>query len=103
MRARCQSTGEHSIAIVSIEQLYPFPVEELTAAIKDFRKVRDIVWVQEEPANMGALTYVVPRIELLLGGRPIRTVKRSASASPATGSARAHSIEQKTLLSVALG
>jgi 2-oxoglutarate dehydrogenase E1 component len=103
LRDRRQSTGERSIAIVSIEQLYPFPVEELNAAIEDFRNVRDIVWVQEEPANMGALTYVVPRIELLLGWRPIRTVKRSASASPATGSARAHSIEQKTLLSLALG
>jgi len=58
------------------------------------------VWVQEEPANMGALFFVQPRIERLLR-RPIRSVKRSASGSPATGSAKAHTLEQQTLLTLA--
>jgi 2-oxoglutarate dehydrogenase E1 component len=57
--------------------------------------------VQEEPANMGALFYVVPQIAPVTGGRPVRSVKRSASASPATGSAKAHELEQKTLLMLA--
>jgi 2-oxoglutarate dehydrogenase E1 component len=57
--------------------------------------------VQEEPANMGALGYIFPRLEHLARGRPVRSVKRSASASPATGSAGAHELEQKAILSLA--
>ena len=64
-------------------------------------KAREIVWVQEEPANMGALFYVLPRIEHYIQGIPVRSVKRSASASPATGSAKAHELEQKTLITLA--
>jgi 2-oxoglutarate dehydrogenase E1 component len=58
--------------------------------------------VQEEPANMGALFYVLPRLERLAqaANLQVRSVKRSASASPATGSAKAHDLEQKTLLSL---
>jgi 2-oxoglutarate dehydrogenase E1 component len=62
---------------------------------------RDIVWVQEEPANMGALFYVLPRLKHIANERPVHSVKRSASASPATGSAKAHEVEQKTLLALA--
>ena len=61
---------------------------------------RSVVWVQEEPANMGALSFVQPRLERLTG-KPIRSVKRSASGSPATGSAKAHGIEQQTLVTLA--
>jgi 2-oxoglutarate dehydrogenase E1 component len=50
---------------------------------------------------MGALFYVIPQIAPVTGGRPVRSVKRSASASPATGSAKAHELEQKTLLTLA--
>ena len=53
------------------------------------------------PANMGALFYAQPLLERAAGGRPVRSVKRSASASPATGSAKAHELEQKTLLTLA--
>ncbi|PYX79455.1 MAG: hypothetical protein DMG66_04045, partial [Acidobacteria bacterium] len=58
--------------------------------------------VQEEPANMGALSFVLPRLERASGGRKVRSIKRSASASPATGSAKAHEMEQKTLITLAL-
>ena len=54
-----------------------------------------------EPANMGALGFVLPRLHQLAGGRPVRSVKRSASASPATGSAKAHEIERNTLIHLA--
>jgi 2-oxoglutarate dehydrogenase E1 component len=87
-------------AILFLEQLYPFPERELEAALGAHPGARDVVWVQEEPANMGALFFVQPRIERLLR-RPIRSVKRSASGSPATGSAKAHTLEQQTLLALA--
>jgi hypothetical protein len=59
--------------------------------------------VQEEPANMGALSFVTPRLARLVHGRPVLSIKRSAAASPATGSAKAHELEQKTLINIALG
>ena len=59
------------------------------------------MWVQEEPANMGALSYMLPRLKFVTDERPVHSVKRSASASPATGSAKAHDVEQKTLLALA--
>jgi 2-oxoglutarate dehydrogenase E1 component len=88
-------------AVVFLEQLYPFPKEEVSALLDRHREVRELLWVQEEPANQGALFYAVPRLERLAGGRRVRTVKRSESASPATGSAKAHALEQKTLLQLA--
>jgi len=61
----------------------------------------DIVWVQEEPANMGALFYMLPRLRHIAGSRPVLSVKRSASASPATGSTKAHELEQRALIALA--
>jgi 2-oxoglutarate dehydrogenase E1 component len=92
-----------STAIVFVEQMYPFPEVELQAELDRHPNARDIVWVQEEPANMGALAFVQPRLEHLTHGKPVRTVKRSASASPATGSHGAHEMEQHTLLNLAFG
>src|SRR6267378_3425482 len=93
--------GENETAILFLDQLYPFPKEELRAEIARHPNAREIVWVQEEPANMGALSYVLPRIRHYIQGIPVRSVKRSASASPATGSAKAHELEQRTLLTLA--
>jgi 2-oxoglutarate dehydrogenase E1 component len=59
--------------------------------------------VQEEPANMGALSYVQPLLKRIAGDRRLLTVKRTAAASPATGSAKAHELEEKTLIDLALG
>ncbi|HKS76886.1 MAG TPA: 2-oxoglutarate dehydrogenase E1 component, partial [Terriglobales bacterium] len=88
-------------AIIFLEQMYPFPEEELTVAIDRHSSARDVVWVQEEPANMGAMSHVMARLRKASGNRPVLSVKRSASASPATGSAKAHELEQKTLLTLA--
>ena len=88
-------------AIVFLEQMYPFPEAELQAEFDRHQSAREIVWVQEEPANMGALWFVMPRLRRLAKGRPARSIKRSGSASPATGSAKAHELEQKTLLALA--
>jgi len=93
---------ERRVAIVRIEQLVPFPEEEVGRELERLAGAREVVWVQEEPANMGALRFVRPIVQRLAGDRRITTVKRSASASPATGSAKAHAIEQQALLELAL-
>ncbi|HKI86721.1 MAG TPA: 2-oxoglutarate dehydrogenase E1 component [Thermoanaerobaculia bacterium] len=101
LRAEREKRGDRQTAILALEQLYPFPDEALGTELDRFRDARDIIWVQEEPANMGALAFVMPRLEPISRGRHLRSVKRSASASPATGSAKAHQLEQKTLLTLA--
>jgi len=92
----------NDIAITFVEQMYPFPEADLTAELQRHPNAREIVWVQEEPANMGALNYMLPRLRHLAGEKHVLSVKRSASPSPATGSAKAHDVEQKALLSLAL-
>jgi 2-oxoglutarate dehydrogenase E1 component len=101
LRKARQELNDTAVGIVSLEQIYPFPEEQLRESLDSFADAQEIVLVQEEPANMGAFTFLLPRLMDLAGGRPVRSVKRSASASPATGSAKAHAIEQKTLLSLA--
>jgi 2-oxoglutarate dehydrogenase E1 component len=101
LRVERKKRKDLSTAVVFVEQLYPFPDADLTAELARHPSARDIVWVQEEPANMGPLFYVLPRLRRIAGDRPVLTVKRSASASPATGSAKAHEVEQKTLLALA--
>ena len=103
LRGERRRRKDTSTAIFFLDQLYPLPRTEITAAIAEHPHAREIVWVQEEPANMGALFYVLPRLERLAkaSGLNVRSVKRSGSASPATGSAKAHELEQKTLLALA--
>ena len=93
---------DSTTGIVFVEQLYPWPEAELTAEVARHPEAREIVWVQEEPDNMGALSFVVPRLRRLFPERKVLSIKRSAAASPATGSAKAHDLEQKTLISLAL-
>ena len=97
LRAERQRRGDESTAVVVLEQLYPFPEAALAAELARHAG-GELVWIQEEPANMGALLFVQPRLEQLSGGRFVRTVKRSASASPATGSMKANQLEQAALL-----
>jgi 2-oxoglutarate dehydrogenase E1 component len=101
LRDERKKRKDDSTAIVFLEQMYPFPEAELSAELERHASARDIVWVQEEPANMGAMPYVLPRLRHIAGERHVLSVKRSASASPSTGSAKAHEMEQKTLLSLA--
>jgi 2-oxoglutarate dehydrogenase E1 component len=101
LRGERKRRGDTNTAILFLDQLYPFPKNELLAEMARHPNAREIVWVQEEPANMGALSYVLPRIRTFFPDIQARSVKRSASASPATGSAKAHELEQKTLLTLA--
>ena len=87
------------VAIVRVEQLYPFPEKELRQALEVYPEAVPVAWVQEEPMNMGAWRFM--RITLgqkLFGRHPFWGVCRPASASPATGSAGAHKKEQELLL-----
>ncbi len=94
------------VAVIRVEQLAPFPTRTLSAEFKKYSKA-DVVWCQEEPQNMGAWTFVAPRIEDALGdikhaaARP-RYVGRKASASTSTGSAKTHQREQAALVKTAL-
>ncbi len=101
LRAERAAQGAMDRAIVTIEQFYPFPQTELAEALRAFPETAKIVWVQEEPTNMGALAYVRPRLKSAAGGRHVTSIKRFESASPATGSAKAHALEQRALIKLA--
>ncbi len=101
LKAERKKRKDNSTAIVFLEQLYPFPEKELAAEFARHGESGDIVWVQEEPANMGALFNMLPRLQRIAGQRHVMSVKRSSSPSPASGSAKAHEVEQKTLLTLA--
>ena len=103
LRVEREKRKDTSIAILFVEQLYPWPAEELQAALDQHPHTQEIVWVQEEPANMGAHFYVMPLLRRLARDRAVLSVKRSATASPATGSAKAHELEERTLIDVAFG
>jgi 2-oxoglutarate dehydrogenase E1 component len=102
LRAERARRRRDDVAIASLEQIYPFPRLEMEAVLARHAAASEIVWVQEEPANMGALFFVRPLLQQLAGAdRHVTTVKRSASASPATGSPKAHALEQTALLELA--
>lgn len=94
--------AEHGLddtAIVRVELLYPFPESGMSELLQRFDSVRDIVWVQEEPQNMGAWGFLNDRIrELLRPDQTLRYAGRPSSASPATGSNRRHLAEQERLV-----
>jgi 2-oxoglutarate dehydrogenase E1 component len=90
------------VAILRIEQLYPLPKEILKTALASYREATPVVWVQEEPENMGPWRYLRANVgEKLLDQYPFSRVSRPASASPATGSANCHKQEQAKLLAEA--
>ena len=94
-----QENGRHDVAIVRLEQLYPFPFESLKAALSAYSKETSVIWVQEEPENMGALSYLrIQASKSVLDRFPFSVVSRPESSSPATGSATAHEIEQRKLV-----
>ncbi len=98
-----QERRRDGVAIVRVEQLYPFPAAELAAALGAYRRLADVCWVQEEPANQGGWTFVRPRIEALLAGRAsLRYIGRDEAASPATGSHERHRAEEQAILEQAL-
>lgn len=93
--------GKSEVAIVRLEQLYPLN-ETLTRALASYKDGTPLVWVQEEPRNMGAWYFVNANLPALIGNRlPLSVASRVESASPATGSRASHALEQKMLLDAA--
>ncbi|MFW5905001.1 MAG: 2-oxoglutarate dehydrogenase E1 component, partial [bacterium] len=91
------------VAVARVEQLYPFPTEALEGLIQRYPSLETVVWTQEEPRNMGALTYMGPRLRTVVPRSiPLRYVARPERASPAEGRARAHEARQKKLVEDAL-
>ncbi|HSK00765.1 MAG TPA: 2-oxoglutarate dehydrogenase E1 component, partial [Kofleriaceae bacterium] len=101
--------ADPSVAIVRLEKLYPWWPQLVSGAIEKYARLRQVFWVQDEPANMGAATFVAPRLSAVLAGLrqhkgldvAFELVSRVESASPATGSHKAHVLEQQQILAAA--
>ncbi|MFH1175995.1 MAG: multifunctional oxoglutarate decarboxylase/oxoglutarate dehydrogenase thiamine pyrophosphate-binding subunit/dihydrolipoyllysine-residue succinyltransferase subunit [Acidobacteriota bacterium] len=87
-----------SAAMVRVEQLYPFPATELAELVAAMPGLTELRWVQEEPQNMGAWSFIAPLLRETFPEAPLKCVGRAPSASPATGSARLHQAEQERLV-----
>jgi len=95
--------GAGDLAVVRVEELYPWPHAELSRVLDLYPKVKEIAWVQEEPKNQGAWSYVSPRLRGTVGNAtPIRYIGRSERASPAEGFLQTHEREQARIVSEAL-
>ena len=102
---KCQEENRTDVAVVRIEQLYPVPQAEISAALDKYAADVPIYWVQEEPKNMGAWHFIkINWDDLGLSERwPLKVVSRPESASPSTGSKKTHKIEQAEVFRSALG
>jgi 2-oxoglutarate dehydrogenase complex dehydrogenase (E1) component-like enzyme len=91
------------VAVVRLEQLYPFPADALAARLARYRGAADVCWAQEEPRNMGAWSFVQERLARVLPDLPLRYAGRPQGSSTATGSHKRHLAEQTALVRDALG
>ncbi len=92
---RSEATG---VAVCRVEQLFPLPIGEMLAAIEAYPGLEEVMWVQEEPENMGAWDFVRPALEGLVGRRRLAVLARPRSSSPAEGSAARHAQNQERLI-----
>ena len=90
--------GADHVAVVRVEQIYPWPHEAINAVLATYPNLAEVVWLQEEPENMGAWLFVHHQVHQFLRHMKVRHVARAESASPATGSALIHNAEQADLL-----
>jgi 2-oxoglutarate dehydrogenase E1 component len=98
---RKHQVGE--VAIVRVEQLYPFPKAEIQSILARYRNAQEICWVQEEPRNRGAWMFMQDRLQTMIPETAVlKYVGREEAASPATGSYKLHEIEAEELLTAAL-
>ncbi|GAA4503321.1 multifunctional oxoglutarate decarboxylase/oxoglutarate dehydrogenase thiamine pyrophosphate-binding subunit/dihydrolipoyllysine-residue succinyltransferase subunit [Actinoallomurus oryzae] len=95
--------GDTSTAIIRVERLYPLPVDEIKAELAKYPADAELIWVQDEPANMGAWPFMSLKLPAHLEGRELKRVSRRASSSPAVGSAKMHAAEQQGLLAALFG
>ena len=92
-----KASGDKHTAIIRTERLYPLPIEEIRDQLKAFPNAGEVLWVQEEPANMGPWPFVALVFSEQLD-RPFTRISRPASSSPAAGSAKRHEAEQRALV-----
>jgi 2-oxoglutarate dehydrogenase E1 component len=90
------------IALLRVEQLYPFPQNPLRVVLTRFKQVQSVCWVQDEPENMGAWRFIRPLLEAFLG-KPLTYIGRKASAAPATGFPHVFRREQADIIERAIG
>jgi 2-oxoglutarate dehydrogenase E1 component len=102
LSAAREEARDLKVAIVRLEQFYPFPAERLKEIFATYENATQIFWTQEEPQNMGGWMFVEPRLREIKGDLSLRYVGRTASASPATGSYAIHELEQRKLVDEAL-
>src|SRR5262249_13193105 len=96
--------GGSEVALVRIEQLYPWPAAQLAASLQHYTRADRVFWVQEEPSNMGGWTFVRERIQdALLPSQQLASAGRPESAGPAVGSLRLHKEQQAALVVAAFG
>jgi 2-oxoglutarate dehydrogenase E1 component len=98
-----QRAARSDVAICRLEQLYPVPMRDLRAMFDGYPNAEEIVWVQEEPENMGGWEFIRPHLIEVGGGRTVRRVARPRTASPAEGSAAWHALNQQALVNQAYG
>ena len=88
-----------NVAVVRVEQLYPFPSDAIRDAINRYPKLREVCWVQEEPENMGAWEFARPLLEAIVdGAHPLRYIGRSRNSSPSEGSSSWHAANQRAIV-----
>jgi 2-oxoglutarate dehydrogenase E1 component len=98
-----EETPAKNVAVVRLEQFYPFPKQALEDIFAQYPNATQVFWTQEEPENMGGWTFVEPRLrEIVPQSASVRYVGRSASASPATGSYAIHELEQRQIVEQSL-
>jgi 2-oxoglutarate dehydrogenase E1 component len=99
LEAAREESDKGDVAVVRLEQFYPFPAAALKDIVASYANTREIVWTQEEPQNMGGWTFVQDRLrDIAPKTMAVRYVGRTASASPATGSYAIHQLEQKQIV-----
>ncbi|MDA8331132.1 MAG: multifunctional oxoglutarate decarboxylase/oxoglutarate dehydrogenase thiamine pyrophosphate-binding subunit/dihydrolipoyllysine-residue succinyltransferase subunit [Candidatus Dormibacteraeota bacterium] len=99
LMARRDKDGAKDVTVVRLELLYPFAATAIAQVLSQYRDLSSVAWVQEEPKNMGAFSYVAPRLQALLPvGLRLDYVGRRAQASPSEGSMSAHLVEQERLV-----
>jgi 2-oxoglutarate dehydrogenase E1 component len=101
--AERQERDRHDVAIVRVEQLYPFPAAELAALVRGYPNAAEVRWVQDEPKNQGSWQFVAPLLRAVVGeGFDLGYIGRDEAASPATGSYKIHQAEESAILDEAL-
>ena len=101
LEASGKETQNSKVAIVRLEQFYPFPAEKLKEIFAAYKNAKQIFWTQEEPKNMGGWHFIEPLLrEIKPENMTLRYVGRAASASPATGSYAIHNLEQKEIIEI---